>query len=95
MLPPKVAPDGAIAGHGFVPPNQRCPFSATSSLSSLQTYASDIKGGARSHKLLVGLRKPINSDFHPVILHNVLPRPKPHRHIGLLDPPYALVRKVR
>jgi hypothetical protein len=41
--------------------------------------------------LVVGLRKPIKSDFHHVILHNVLSRPKPHQHIGLLDSPYALV----
>jgi hypothetical protein len=44
--------------------------------------------------LAVGLRKPINSNFHPVILHNVWSRPKPHRHVGLLDPPYALVRNA-
>jgi hypothetical protein len=53
------------------------------------------QGGSRSRKLLVGLRKPSNSDFHRVILHNVLSRPKPQRHIGLLDPPYALVRNAR
>jgi hypothetical protein len=44
--------------------------------------------------LVVGLRKPINSNSHPVVLHNVRSRPKPHRHIGLLDPPYALVRNT-
>jgi hypothetical protein len=43
---------------------------------------------------MVGLRKPVNTDFRSAALRDVLPRPKPYRQIGLLDPPYALVRNA-